>query len=482
MRLPSTLAVASEPSRFTPLESWDLESGGFRPLAPGLWLLRGERSHLPEGACRLLRPVARAASLERLLRSAASSSQQIPARWRLRFLARDGGRAAPLAGGPRSEMAAEASDILCTAARALPGEPALQGPSPLLLLVRTPRLWYLALDVTVSRQRSEAEEAWRLRPYSFCSATDLRLARLAVSLAAAHRAAGDNGALLDPCCGSGGILFAARLAGLRAVGLDRNPTAVEGATANMAAVDALLDGSNGSGGGGGGCGGGGSGGSGGGGGGGGSGGGGSGGSSVLEHDCRDPLPREAVVSNLPWGRNTRLPHAEYLSSLLAPLASSLPGATFCLVTAEPLEPATLAATNLAPRRVEAVGRRCVLSLLEPAGPGQGAVPDAAGARVGAASASGGGGGGGDAAERGEVLVGGGLRSAAGSPSLRVRLVAGALIEVQHRAAEGGRTWATARVTAVAEPGLCTVAWRPSGQTSVLRLSLHGGPNWRFVDL
>jgi len=188
------------------------------------------------------------------------------------------------------------------------------------------------------------------------------------------------------------------------------------------------------------------------------------------------------VSNLPWGRNTRVPHAEYLSSLLAPLASSLPGATFCLVTAEPLEPATLAATNLAPRRVEAVGRRCVLSLLEPAGPGQGAVPDAAGARVGAASASGGGGGGGDAAERGEVLVGGGLRSAAGSPSLRVRLVAGALIEVQHRAAEGGRTWATARVTAVAEPGLCTVAWRPSGQTSVLRLSLHGGPNWRFVDL
>ena len=83
MKLPSTLAVASEPSRFTLLESWDLESGGFRPLAPGLWVLRGERSHLPEGACRLLRPVARAASLERLLRSAASSSQQIPARWRL---------------------------------------------------------------------------------------------------------------------------------------------------------------------------------------------------------------------------------------------------------------------------------------------------------------------------------------------------------------------------------------------------------------
>ena len=188
------------------------------------------------------------------------------------------------------------------------------------------------------------------------------------------------------------------------------------------------------------------------------------------------------MSNLPWGRNTRLPHAEYLSSLLAPLASSLPGATFCLVTADPLEPATLAAANLAPRRVEAVGRRCVLSLLEPAGPGQGAVPDAAGARVGAAPASGGGGGGGDAAERGEVLVGGGLRSAARSPSLRVRLVAGALIEVQHRAAEGGRTWAPARVTAVAEPGLtCTLAWRPSGQASVLRLSLHGGPNWRFVD-
>jgi len=128
---------------------------------------------------------------------------------------------------------------------------------------------------------------WAERPYSFSAATELTLARLAVSLAASHhhaalrarataphadtttplaaapaaphgggaapaalhsgaaaRAAphgsGGSGpaarppALLDPCCGSGTVLYAAALRGLRAVGCDLNPTAVAGARDNLA--------------------------------------------------------------------------------------------------------------------------------------------------------------------------------------------------------------------------------------------------------
>eukprot|EP00964_Phaeocystis_antarctica_P095891 scaffold62284_cov27-Phaeocystis_antarctica.AAC.1 len=92
---------------------------------------------------------------------------------------------------------------------------------------------------------------WAARPYSFSASTDLRLARLAVSVAwlsargaALHDGGGGGSggsgeavavaavavpqaspALLDPCCGSGTVLYAAASLGLSAVGCDLNPTA-----------------------------------------------------------------------------------------------------------------------------------------------------------------------------------------------------------------------------------------------------------------
>ena len=103
---------------------------------------------------------------------------------------------------------------------------------------------------------------WAQRPYSFSAATQLELASLAISLAISHHATtpcddaapldrvvhdgarygtGDGArherrgavAMLDPCCGSGTLLLAAALQGLRAVGCDLNPTAVTGATRNL---------------------------------------------------------------------------------------------------------------------------------------------------------------------------------------------------------------------------------------------------------
>jgi len=349
------LAMAAEPSRLTPIQTWAYEWRGARALAPGLWQLRsGDDGSSLDG--NVLRPLARGVSLEGLL-AAAAETRDVPPQWSLRYTSyvHDGRRAAPIRAGRRRPAQDTALDILCVAARALPGRPSLD-PSPRLLLVRTPRLWYLtlALDGAGAVDRAAALDTWRVRPYSFSAATDLILARLAVSLAAAHHVRSGKSlrgsALLDPCCGSGTFLYAARLAGLDAVGLDLNPKAVQGTRANMRHVETaecarllnragLLDpnkvlgdvasiasapttvlelelpeaGSR------------------------------AASSRVLLHDCtRGPPPAEAtgsvglIVASLPFGRQQRIPHAGYLHALLAPLAAAMPDATFCLLSGSPL--------------------------------------------------------------------------------------------------------------------------------------------------
>ena len=86
----------------------------------------------------------------------------------------------------------------------------------------------------------------------------------------------------------------------------------------------------------------------------------------LTQDCIAPLPEhvrdgvEIVVASLPWGRNQRIPHAEYLTDLLANLRSALPAhATFCLISAEPL---AAVAAEVRPRTAAAVDARYSLLL------------------------------------------------------------------------------------------------------------------------
>jgi hypothetical protein len=432
------LAISNEPSRYTPLESWAYEWRSARRLAPGLWQLhQDDDGSCLDGTQELLEPLVRSLSFEGLLAGAAGA--RLPPRWNLRYTthARDGRRAAPFrAGGrPTRDAGPASSDILCVAAAALPGSPSLGAAEP-LLLVQTPRLWYLALALgrarTAIARRSAALDVWRGRPYSFSAATHLQLARLAVSLACAHHVRSGkrlrDGALLDPCCGSGTLLYAARLAGLNAVGFDLNPKAVEGAESNMrylcesehaglmddcvdspcAAVAAKCapldigapakpDAQ-----------------------------GGAPGDAlqttkvahrttevahetteiaprttemapqtteiaprttevslhttdvapqttrVFLHDCTSgPPPVSAissvclVVASLPWGRNQRIPHAGYLSALLQPLALALPNATFCLVSSAPFDSDALSQARLVLHRSQTLGTRCVLSVLTP---------------------------------------------------------------------------------------------------------------------
>ena len=143
---------------------------------------------------------------------------------------------------------------------------------------------------------------WAARPYSFSAATDLSLARLAVALALQHRQGrrgsahealagtpetldapdpGDGSAraaaqvaVLDPCCGSGSVLFAAALQGARSIGCDLNPLAVRGSLANLAHASSSLGWAPGT-------------------------------ATVIEHDCTAALPEAAcatdvVVASLPW--------------------------------------------------------------------------------------------------------------------------------------------------------------------------------------
>lgn len=522
------LAVSSEPSRYTPLESWTYELRSARKIAPGLWQLhQNDDGTNLDGARELVWPLVRSASLEGLL--AAAAGARLPPRWNLRYTshARDGRRAAPFraCGRPTRDAGPGSSDILCVVAAALPGAPSLDAAERLLLL-RTPRLWYLgvALDRVSAAvaKRSAATDVWRRRPYSFSAATDPQLARHAVSLACAHHVRSGKclrgGALLDPCCGSGTVLYAARLRGLDVVGFDVNPKAVEGTESNMqylgecdlaglmddsldpcatvATIRAPL---------------------------------GVGARAepaakghapdvaprttrVLRHDCTSgPPPASAiasvclVVASLPWGRNQRIPRAGYLSELLRPLALALPNATFCLTSSDSLEPEFLSNANLVLHRSQSLGARCVVSVLTPHPPIP--VPPVAPAEplsrrpaapepphASTASQP-------NLVEQVEVIGGGGLRSGRGAQRMPSE---GDVIEVQCRRASGGRAWFSGTVVhltrvssmlgstlAEREGGLatCRLNWHDvqshirepvTGLPEELGLGLYDGPNWRFL--
>ena len=279
----STLAILHPTTKYAAVQAVELglaAPGAARLAGPWLWRLpptcsaASGRPALQQlvGVQALLVPLARASSFERLLHDVSSRDPLPPGcRWSLSISVH----------GQRSKDArdsddARATDYLCAVAQRLAGAPALGAPGGTeLRLVRTPRLWYLAEVVTPGRVAGEAagtaeaaaESAeaeggamaavWAARPYSFSASTDLRLARLAVSVAwlSARSAAplgGSGGAgggggggggggeavavtaaaspaLLDPCCGSGTVLYAAASLGLSAVGCDLNPTAIRGA-------------------------------------------------------------------------------------------------------------------------------------------------------------------------------------------------------------------------------------------------------------
>jgi hypothetical protein len=76
---------------------------------------------------------------------------------------------------------------------------------------------------------------WALKPHNYCAGLPFPLAALAVNLATRLRAS--ECAVVDPCTGSGTLLFAAACAGARAVaGVEREAALVAQAGANLAAT------------------------------------------------------------------------------------------------------------------------------------------------------------------------------------------------------------------------------------------------------
>ena len=251
------LVVAPASSRYAELHALDLRLGlpGCRKIAKRLWrlppLLDLTGTYCHSAGHEILLPIARAPTYKELVERVASSSSSSAEPWRLRF--EDHHAAA------QASRDLRASDYLCGVAAYLDGPPAvITDPCAAvtdLVLLRTRRLWYLCEVQPIVPSRSppagpsprgsEAAAMWAQRPYSFSAATQLELARLAVSLAISHHAAKCDAdgtacegtaaaALLDPCCGSGTVLLAAALQGRRAVGCDLNPTAVAGARRNLA--------------------------------------------------------------------------------------------------------------------------------------------------------------------------------------------------------------------------------------------------------
>jgi hypothetical protein len=440
-----TLLVITPPTRrYRDLHHMELSPDATR-IGSRLYVAKHQQSSskalvLAESAMHVLEPIARASSYGKLLAELDSPSRPavLEQPWTLRY---ESFAADDI--GPR------AHECLCGVARYLPGEPAARcgdtDNALELVLVRTRRLWYLCRNVgsAASQQQQRQQRrlsTWTSRPYSFSAATDPELALLAVSLALQHHAA-SNGrtttttsaaagvlppVLLDPCCGSGTVLCAARLRGLRAVGCDLNPLAVRGARANLAFAAqefgwevASVP-------------------------------------TALEHDCTTPLPTEQaktvglVVASLPWGREQRIPHARYLTDLLCALAASVPHAsTFvCLATesftATFTDDARLRAAFDLVAQAPVHGKpggapRCLLSILKPT-----ALAAAAGAtgEMAAVAAAGVAAAHEPTAVITALLSGGGQRGADTDSAPPAR---GELLEFQCRTADHGRRWVRAHL-------------------------------------
>jgi hypothetical protein len=111
-------------------------------------------------------------------------------------------------------------------------------PDPHFLIprARLARRSYLFGLVTCAPEASPGGgRVWALKPHNYCAGLPFPLAALAVNLATRLRAGAC--AVVDPCAGSGTLLFAAACAGARAVaGVEREAALVGQAAANLAAT------------------------------------------------------------------------------------------------------------------------------------------------------------------------------------------------------------------------------------------------------
>lgn len=479
---PDLLAISPASARYADLHRLTLRNHGV-PIGSRLWRVRGHtgRDDANNDVANavsvddLLQPLLRASTLGGLLEQLRGDfwheiDETLP--WTLRFEEH---------GNPNVKAPARVHECLCSVARYMPGPPALlpgtrRNATRDCVLLRSRRLWYLAEAVRDPRRQRPREAAshWASRVYTFSAATDIRLAQLALSLAlharhaaAATRVCGNSDdpptlppVVLDPCCGSGTVLFAAALRGLPSIGCDLNPLAVRGATANLGDAarrfewtpDLMPV--------------------------------------VLDHDARSAVQHESmqkvgiVLASLPWGRQQRLEHHFHIRDLLQGVARQVPRhTTFALLSAESIAP-TLATCGLTLHTEAPVGTRCVLSIssLE-------AKPQQPPVREGEAS---------PLVEPPigplELLSGGGMRCGSGQRSDGDDGPAsGGTIALQCRAGDRGRLWVRAQVERVepaeeSESGewVCELKWdeagvgeqQQHGLPTRVSLARHAGPNWR----
>ena len=475
-----TYLVITPPStRYAQLHALELRGlRGAMPLSGRLWKIPSDQLSSmcvdeAESCFDILEPLLRAVSFNALLTQLSHGAQSRPELrrpWTLRFDGHD---------TPRKEGSGRTTAQLTAVARYIPGPPALlHGTSPAdtsdLVLLRTRRLWYLAHSrhaATRAALRRSEIDAWSARPYSFSAATDLSLAKLALSIAVQHHRAGGtvDPVVLDPCMGSGTVLFAAAQRGLRSVGADCNPIATAGARVNLADAATRLSWATGV------------------------------APVVIDHDCTTPIPPSIaggvgiVLASLPWGREQRIPHHTYLRDLLWAVRASVPDdATYCCLSATPLVQTLSECGLVLIAQVEVGGApggppRCYLSLSRAGEVAEGPLVESSerGGELGGGLPGGKKSPGGDEGEAAPtaLLEGGGLRGEAsryGAPMV------GEVIELQCRT-NAGRRWIDARVlhsSAGDQPWQCSLEWLGEAVTAStvlptdVSLARHGGPNWR----
>lgn len=514
------LIISPPASRYAALHRIELQQQGCRAIGPRLWTsLSPAAAHdATTSAHDVLQPFLRSATLGGLLQSlrqgeASSSMDDDP--WSLRF--EDHGKSGESAPGRAHECLSAVARYLKGPSHLLPG--IHRDDVRDLVLLRSRRLWYLAESPRWRRDRMERDAAqravWGSRPYSFSAATDPTLAQLALSIALrAHEEHRPHDAtppkVLDPCCGSGTVLFAAASRGLPACGCDLNPLAAKGSRDNLEHAAAALK---------------------------------WGGDvmpAVAEFDCTSgPLPAALthaqdvsdigiVLASLPWGRQQRLSHAFHIRDILSALRAQLrAGTTFCCLSAVSIAPTLQECGLRVELEAEVGGRakaggaaaRCVLSISRLVEATVEAHTDGpnndGGSRAGTsytsyraqqqASSGGGASEGEDDDEEEqlpplELLTGGGLKGGGGDT---LDLRGGAVVAVQCRSSVGGRVWVRARVADV-EPAVavgggsrgyeiggwdCQLSYEPDEDAVDLRrlerlprqirLARFGGPNWRL---
>ncbi|EKX39552.1 hypothetical protein GUITHDRAFT_114280 [Guillardia theta CCMP2712] len=125
-------------------------------------------------------------------------------------------------------------EISAMFARCIVGAPNFDKPNLLFTLLESSKGYLLGLTTWSHNhaQRSLSEVEWSRRPCKFSSALPLLIAEAAVNIAGAR----EGDLLLDPCCGSGTILYAALERGLNAVGFEINPSMAMQARKNLETV------------------------------------------------------------------------------------------------------------------------------------------------------------------------------------------------------------------------------------------------------